>query len=325
MTTMNVFIVQFALLFILAICVIELYLYVRRGRSLNRHEIKAKVKKFSVTASGAENPDILRNRKLSNVAFLNKILVRIPLFGRLDRLIQQANLNYPLGFFLLLALFLMVMGFYCTTLLTRNYLFSTGVALTAGVLPFLYLRMKKRERMHKFEQQLPEGLDFLGRALKAGHAFTGAMKMATENFEDPLGTEFERTLDEINFGISTNDALKNLLDRVDSQDLRYFIVSVILQRETGGNLAEVMESISRIIRERFKFRDKVRVLSAEGKLSGVLLCALPFLTMAYLQFTNPNYLTVLFTDPTGKIIAAISGTMMSLGILLMRKTTNIDI
>ena len=172
---------------------------------------------------------------------------------------------------------------------------------------------------------MPEGLDFLARALKAGHAFSGGMKLATENFEDPLGTEFERTLDEINFGISTNDALKNLLERVDSLDLRYFVVSVILQRETGGNLAEIMESISRIIRERFKFRDKVRVLSAEGKFSGVLLCALPFLIIGYLQIVNPSYLTILFAEPTGQILAIVSASMMCLGILLMRKTTNIDI
>ena len=325
MTTMNVFIVQFVLLFILAICVIELYLYVRRGRSLNRHEIKAKVKKFSITASSAENPDILRNRKLSNVEFLNKILVSIPIFRRLDRLMQQANLNYPLGFLILLSLLLMTIGFYCTTLLTRNYVISLGVALAVGALPFLYLRMKKRERMQKFEQQLPEGLDFLARALKAGHAFTGSMKLATENFEDPLGTEFERTLDEVNFGISTNDALKHLLDRIDSQDLRYFVVSVILQRETGGNLAEIMESIAHIIRERFKFRDKIRVLSAEGKMSGVLLCALPFLIICYLQIVNPTYLEILLTDRLGQIIAIISASMMSLGILLMRKTTKIEI
>ena len=150
---------------------------------------------------------------------------------------------------------------------------------------------------------MPEGLDFLARALKAGHAFSGSMKLATENFEDPLGTEFERTLDEVNFGVSTNDALKNLLDRIDSQDLRYFVVSVILQRETGGNLAEIMESISHIIRERFKFRDKVRVLSAEGKLSGILLCALPFLLCCYLQLVNPTYLSIYSTTPTGQIIA----------------------
>jgi tight adherence protein B len=185
--------------------------------------------------------------------------------------------------------------------------------------------MKKKERMQKLEQQLPEGLDFLARALKAGHAFTGSVRLATENFEDPLGTELERTLDEINFGISTDDALKNLLDRVDSQDMRYFVVSVILQRETGGNLAEVMESIAHIIRERFKFRDKVRVLSAEGKFSGVLLCVLPFLVLAYLAVANPVYLTVLFKEPVGQVLAVASAFMMCLGIFLMRKTTKIEI
>lgn len=322
---MNVFIVQFILLFILCICIIELYLYVRRGRTLNRHEIKTKINKFSVTAASLENPDILRNRRLSNISFLNKILVNIPFLVRLDRLIQQANLNYPLGFFLLLSLFLTALAFYCTTLLTRNSLIALGVTLAVGSIPLLYVRRKKRERMQKFEQQLPEGLDFLARALKAGHAFTGSMKLATENFEEPLGTEFARTLEEVNFGISTNDALKNLLDRVDSQDLRYFVVSVILQRETGGNLAEIMESISHIIRERFKFRDKIRVLSAEGKLSGVLLCALPFLIIVYLQIVNPTYLEILLTDPVGQIIAGVSASMMFLGILMMRKTTKIEI
>jgi tight adherence protein B len=151
------------------------------------------------------------------------------------------------------------------------------------------------------------------------------MRLATENFEAPLGTEFERTLDEINFGISTDDALKNLLDRVDSQDMRYFVVSVILQRETGGNLAEVMESIAHIIRERFKFRDKVRVLSAEGKFSGILLCALPFLILAYLWVVNPTYVEILFNEPAGQALAIASAAMMSLGIFLMRKTIKIEI
>ena len=322
---MKVFIVQFILLFIIAISIIELYLYIRRGRTLNRDQIKAKINKFSVTASSRENPDLLRNRRLSNVQFLNKILVNIPMLVRLDRLLQQANLNYPLGFFLLLSLLLMAVGFYVTSLITRSYLIALGVALAVGYIPLLYVRMKKGERMQKLEQQLPECLDFLARALKAGHAFTGSMRLATENFEDPLGTEFERTLDEINFGISTDDALKNLLDRVDSQDMRYFVVSVILQRETGGNLAEVMESIAHIIRERFKFRDKVRVLSAEGKFSGIMLCVLPFLVLAYLAVVNPNYLSVLFNEPAGQALAIASTSLMGLGIFLMRKTIKIEI
>ena len=157
---MNVFIVQFILIFIIAICIIELYLYVRRGRSLNRHEIKAKINKFSVTASSTENPDILRNRRLSNVEFLNKILVSIPLFGRLDRLIQQANVNYPLGFFLLLSLVLMLIGYYCTVPVYIQYLIALGVGLAVGTLPLIYLRMKRRERMQKFETTIARRAGF---------------------------------------------------------------------------------------------------------------------------------------------------------------------
>ncbi len=179
--------------------------------------------------------------------------------------------------------------------------------------------------MKKFEQQLPEGMEFLSRALRAGHAFTGSMKLAAENFDDPLGTEFEKTLDEINFGISTNDALKNLLNRVDLPDLRYFTASVILQRDTGGNLSEIMDSIARIIRERFKFRDKVRVLSAEGKFSAAILIAIPLLIIAYLQILQPDYLDTLTSEPVGKILMTIAISMALLGVVLIRKLISINI
>jgi tight adherence protein B len=217
------------------------------------------------------------------------------------------------------------MGFYSSFLLAGNYSIALIVAAVLGSIPFLYLNAKKKKRMEKFEAQLPEGLEFIARALRAGHAFTGSMKLAAENFEDPLGTEFERTLDEINFGISTTDALKNLLNRVDSHDLRYFVVSAILQRETGGNLAEIMESIARIIRERFKFKDKVRVLSAEGKLSGVILICIPLFVIAYLQIVSPLYLLTLITEPVGRILAITAASMMFIGVLLMKRIITINV
>ncbi len=243
----------------------------------------------------------------------------------LDRLIQQANLNYPLGFFILLSLVLLATGYFGASLMMLNRTVTILLAILLGALPYIYIRMKKNERMKKFEQQLPEGMEFLSRALRAGHAFTGSMKLAAENFDDPLGTEFEKTLDEINFGISTNDALKNLLNRVDLPDLRYFTASVILQRDTGGNLSEIMDSIARIIRERFKFRDKVRVLSAEGKLSAAILIAIPLLIISYLQIMQPGYLDTLTSEPAGKILMTISISMALLGIVLIRKLISINI
>jgi tight adherence protein B len=243
----------------------------------------------------------------------------------LDRLIQQANLHYPLGFFILLSLVFLATGYFGASLMTLNRTVTILLAILLGALPYIYIRMKKNERMKKFEQQLPEGMEFLSRALRAGHAFTGSMKLAAENFDDPLGTEFEKTLDEINFGISTNDALKNLLNRVDLPDLRYFTASVILQRDTGGNLSEIMDSIARIIRERFKFRDKVRVLSAEGKFSAAILIAIPLLIISYLQIMQPGYLDTLTSEPVGKILMTIAISMALLGVVLIRKLISINI
>lgn len=322
---MNFIIVQFIVLFIISTCVIEALLFLRRGRSLNRGVIRSKIQKFSIADVTAEPGDILRKRVLSNIGFLNTLLVQIPGVRPLDRLIQQANLASPLGFFILLSMVFLVTGYYCGQLMLHNRLLSLLAGIVLGTLPYLYIRRKKKERMGKFEKQLPEGLEFLARALRAGHAFTGSMKLASDNFDDPLGTEFAKTLDEINFGISTSDALKNLLNRVDSRDLRYFAVSILLQRETGGNLAEIMDSIARIIRERFKFRDKVRVLSAEGKMSAIILVALPLLLIAYLQLTKPTYLTTLTTEPVGKIIGISAVSMLLIGILLIKRLIKIDI
>jgi len=322
---MNFLIVQFILFFIIAICLVEGLRYLGRRKSLSREAIRDKIQLYSTADTGSEPSDILRKKVLSNVRFLNDILWRIPGIQHFDRLIQQANLNYPLGFFILLSLVLLFAGYYATSIMMRNQSIPLLFAVLVASIPYLYIRMKKKERMKKFEQQLPEGMEFLSRALRAGHAFTGSMKLAAENFDDPLGTEFDKTLDEINFGISTNDALKNLLHRVDSPDLRYFTASVILQRDTGGNLSEIMDSIARIIRERFKFRDKVRVLSAEGRLSAVILVAIPLLLIVYLQFMKPGYLSTLTTDPAGKLVITISISMVLLGIMLIRKLITINI
>jgi tight adherence protein B len=179
--------------------------------------------------------------------------------------------------------------------------------------------------MKKFYGQLPDALELIGRAVRAGHAFSIGMKLAGEEFDDPLGPEFEETLDEINFGISVSDALKNLSRRVDCPDLRYFVVSVILQRETGGNLAEIIENIAHLIRERFKLQGRIRVLAAQGKLSAIVLLGLPFLVVGVLRFIRPDYMTTLITDPIGRIIASAGAFLMIMGTLAMKKMIDIKV
>jgi tight adherence protein B len=209
--------------------------------------------------------------------------------------------------------------------LTYNYLVSILLAAVLGAFPYLSILSKRKRRMGKFGRQLPEALDLMARALKAGHAFTGGLKMVADEMDEPIGLEFDKTLAEINFGIEIQEALKNLSARVECQDLRFFVISIIIQRETGGNLAEILENISYLIRERFKLHGRIRVLSAEGKFSAIVLIALPFLVASLLAFLNPDYLKVLITDPIGHIMIGFALVMMVVGILVMKKMVAIKV
>ena len=248
------------------------------------------------------------------------------MIDRIDSLRYQANAKYPTGFFILLSLLLFASGFTGAYLYFNfGILLSIALGLIVGVLPIFYLNVKKNMRMRKFQAQLPESLDLMARSLRAGHAFSIGMKLAAEEFEDPLGTEFGLTLDEINFGLGVPEALKNLVSRVDCQDLNFFVIAVILQRETGGNLAEVMENIAYLIRERFKLYGQIKTLAAEGKLSMYVLLALPFFVVAVLYFSNSNYIIKLFTDPVGKIMCGFALVMMVIGAIVMRRMVDIKV
>jgi tight adherence protein B len=179
--------------------------------------------------------------------------------------------------------------------------------------------------MAKFQSQLPEALDMIARSMRAGHAFTTGMRLAADEFDDPLGPEFHYTLDEVNFGVSVPDALTNLVDRVDCPDLGFFVVSVILQRETGGNLAEIMEKIAHLIRERFKLLDRIQTLSAEGKLSAVILSLIPIFVAGILYFMNREYISVLITDPIGKKMVVVVIILTLLGYYVMRRIIKIKV
>jgi len=314
------------IIFAVSIFVTEMIVYAYRTmRNPDRKKIRKRLKTFSSRKNKDGHPDILQKKLLSDVPFLNKILLRIPGPQRLDRFLQQANAQYRLGVFILLTIILALTGFFAGVLITGNYTLSIVIAPALAGIPFFYLCQKKKKRMEKFQRQLPEGLELIARSLKAGHSFPSGMKLAADEFDDPLGPEFDETLNEINFGVSVPDALKNLTDRIDCPDLKFFVISVILQRETGGNLAEIIESLSYIIRERFKLYGKVKILAAEGKLSAIILVALPFLIMIVLRFINPDYINTLLSEPAGRIMSGIAACMMVMGILVMKKMVNIKV
>jgi len=302
------------------------YTSVQNLRNPKKREVLRRLHTLSSTEYYEdEDVDIMRRRLYSDLPWLNEVLQSFRWTDRMGRLIEQSAIQTTLGAFVLLSGVMAIIGFLMSSWVTSNRLISLPVAVFLGLLPYIYISIKKTRRMEKFQRQLPDALDLIARALKAGHAFTAGLKMVGDEMGQPLGTEFQKTLQEINFGVSVPDALKSLPNRVDCPDLKYFIISVILQRETGGNLAEILEKIAYLIRERFKLQGRIRVLSAEGKLSAIILIAIPFVVALALYFLNPGYIQILFTDPFGKVLITFALVMMAIGILIMKKMIRIRV
>jgi tight adherence protein B len=294
-------------------------------RTTQRVKIRKRLKKYTYAEGGGDGTEILKRRVFSDIPFLNSLLGSFLALNSLDRLVVQANATRSVGFYMLLGLFLAVVGLLIGSQLAHNTILGFLLALLFGFLPFFHLVRKKRIRAEKFKKQMPDGLDLVARALKAGHAFTSGIKLAAEEFEDPLGSELSEMLDEINFGVSVPEALKNLTTRLECEEIKYFAMGVILQRETGGNLAELIQTLANLIREKFKFEGKVRVLSAEGKLSAIILIALPFLVVGFFWVSNPEYLAPLISEPFGRVLLLLASALMIAGILVMKRMVSIKV
>ncbi len=313
-------------IFIFVVLFIEgSYFAFRTLRRSEKKELRRRLKALTSVEYDQGGIDLVRKRILSEVPWFNRNLLKFRWTERVSLLLEQAGTPYTLGFLVLLSALLAFTGLTAGAWGTSNYFVSVLFAIFLGSLPFLYILKKKRKRMEKFERQLPEALDLVARALKAGHAFSGSLKMVADEMGDPIGSEFDKTLNEINFGMGVPEALKNLANRIDSLDLKFFVISVLIQRETGGNLAEVLESIARIIRERFKLHGRIRILSAEGKLSAIVLIGLPFFVAFLLALVNPEYIGTLARDPIGRVLAAFALSLMILGILFMKKMIAIKV
>jgi tight adherence protein B len=204
-------------------------------------------------------------------------------------------------------------------------LVAGGVGLVCLMLPLIKIKMQRTKRFKTFEHQLPEALDLMARALRAGHAFSVGMKMVGDEFPDPIGPEFNRTVEEISFGIDTPEAMENLNNRVVSTDLKFFITALVVQRETGGNLAEIIEAISRLIRQRFELLARVKALSAEGRLSGIVLFVMPFIMGGVLWYMNEDYMRLLIEDELGLMMAGGAGLLMIFGGVVMKKMCDIKV
>ena len=274
---------------------------------------------------GLEPADIIKKHELSGLRWLDVFLARHAWSGRMNKVLNQADIKAPLGIFVLLSLVFGLTGYLGAGLYIDNRLIRLGLALFLGFLPFKWVALRKAKRMGDFERQLPEALELVGRALRAGHTFTSGMGMVVSEFADPIRTEFQTTLEEINFGLGVTVALDNLMDRVDCPDLNFFVVSVKIQNESGGNLAEIVENISWLIRERFKLKGRIRVLSAEGRMAAWVLCLLPFAVGGVVKMLNPDYMNLMFSHPIGMIMVYVILGLMLMGVLVIRKMVRIEV
>jgi tight adherence protein B len=244
---------------------------------------------------------------------------------RLERLLQQAGTSISVSH-LLLKMFLAAGAAGIATAMLHAPLWAQlAAALCAGAYFPVRLHFARRARLQAFDQQLPDALDLLGRALRAGHAFSSGLGMVASESHEPIAAEFRITFDEVNFGLSVHAAMLNLAARVPSTDLRYFVIAVLLQKNTGGNLAELLANLSALIRARFKLLGTVRVLSAEGRLSAWVLSILPFAAAALLNLINPKFMSILWTDPAGMQLIGIALAMATLGILWMWRIVKIRV
>ncbi|VWB07965.1 type II secretion system F family protein [Burkholderia lata] len=296
----------------------------RHGSAARRIESRIR----SMSAGGnvqQERLSILKKRMLDESKPFDRLLMRVPRVHRLDLVIQQSGLDWTLPKLIVLSAVFAAFAWLALSFATLPQLAALPVALFAGWLPMMYVMRCRAKRMRKLERQLPDICDMISRALRSGHSFTSTLGMVGDEFPDPMGGEFRVTFDEVNYGVSLHDALMNLATRVPVQDLRYFVIAVLIQRETGGNLAELLDCISALIRERFKLFDKVRVLSAEGRLSAWILGLLPFGTAAVMALLNREFLSVLWEDPAG--IRMVGGMLVSMlfGLFWIRRIVRIRV
>lgn len=322
--------VIFIFLFIILILIIQAISLIFRIRSNPEvKRIRKVLRALSAEAYRKEIVNITRKRNLSSIPWLNRgllsIQARSSLMKRIDLYLQQADVTFPLSVFILLSIIPTLIGFVLALAVSHNYIIATSISIFLSIAPFFFVSMKRKKRMHKFERQFPDALDMIARALRAGHALSQGMQIVAQEFDDPLGSEFENTVNQINYGVGFQDALQSLNNRVECPDLKLFSMSIIIQKQSGGNLAEILENISRLIRERFKLRNKIRALSAEGKLSAIILVAIPVFIVLALSITSPDYIKVLFIDPLGRILIFISLIMMAMGILVMKKIIAIEV
>ncbi len=268
---------------------------------------------------------LLKDNRLSQSDSVDAYLRRLPGLLRLQVFLQQSGARWSVAEFLSFTALSWVATFVLAELLSLPLPVALAMATVGALCPLLIVQRQRHQRLRALELQLPEAADLISRSLRAGHALPSTLQMLADEMPNPIAAEFRMVSDEVNFGLSMSEALQRLASRVPLPDLQYLVIAVLIQREAGGNLSELMSKVSQLVRQRLKLRGDVRVMSAEGRLSAWILCLLPVGVSGMFALTSPDYLKRFFDDPAGPVLLASAGVLMLLGVLWMRVIVQIRV
>lgn len=322
--------VQLVPFFVFLAClfmVYAIYLITSRSTEAKRAILKERLAdaiRASINSQDAE-VQLVRRELLSEIPWVNQVLLGVRVISQFKKVIDQAASEVTVMRLILFSLTAGVLAFLAVSMISASYLLCFFFAILATALPTLHILAKRRKRMNKFLQLLPDALDLMSRGLSAGHAFTEALQMVATEMPEPIAGEFRKTYEEQNLGLSLKLALENLVERVPLLDLRMCVTAVMIQRETGGNLSELLEKVAHTIRERFRIMEDLKTMTLSSRWSAWLLCALPIFLAVYVTVMNPGYMDVMWHDPRGHWLLAIAAIMQILGVLMVQKIMRIRI
>ncbi len=315
-----------AILFVVILTVLlSLYFLIAPGW-IERKEIKLRLSLLELRNLLYEDlPDVLKSELLSDVPTLHRVLANFNVAVRLDKRLKQANMEMKVGTFLLLSFLLFGVSLLLGAFLRWPFLVSLVFGVFLSLIPTIVVNTRKNLRLKKFIMYFPEALEMFARSLRAGHSFTGAIHLVGQEMPDPIGPEFQKVFDEQNLGIPLRNALIGMTNRIDLLDVKFFVTAILIQRETGGNLAEIIDKISYVIRERFRIQGQLKIHTAQARLTGMVLAFLP-VGMAFILFLlSPGYMKPLWEEPTGRSMIVAAVFLQILGMLVIRRIVRIKI
>jgi len=313
--------------FIFTVAIIQvIYLAWSESRFIEKHKVKKRLLYISAGGKhGQEKLDKYRKGVLKEIGAFERFIFNIPRLSNLDKLLIKTNVPMSATLFVLLSVTLGVIGFGLGYLYFPQAVAAVALSLVCLLGPYLFLKLAEKNYYKKFNNQLPEALDLLSRAVRSGNALSAGLGMIAEQCEDPISSEFSATVDEINLGLTMDEAMENLCERVPIPDLRFFTIAVLVQKETGGNIGEILDNISRLIRERIQFKDHVAALTAEGRLSAAVLIGLPIFMFIYMYLTNYEYISLLWTEKLGHYMIYGAIILQIIGAYVIKRIVDIDI